>query len=337
MLVVAGCAATASPSRSRIASPSPAPGVSAPPSSPQPSLIASPGGWIEHATGPGDVVLRFDSSPDYAVSELTGELFQPGPEFTLYGDGTVIFRNDQLQPPAAQGPILRASPFMIAHLDENQVQALLTFALEVGGLASARARYEAQGTDAFGSSTFTIHAGGFDKRVVIIGGEAPFEVLADHLRTLDRSAGLTTHVWTTDRCSGLLIEAVWLARGLAPPPPATSAVPWPWPGIAPGDFVGLADPKAAFEGRRTMSAAAAAVLGLSDNGGVVQRIYLLGPDGKTIYLFSLWPILPDEVLGRALGPSTQTAQLTPTPTPKPRQTATPAHPETTPSVARLTG
>jgi hypothetical protein len=32
----------------------------------------------------------------------------------------------------------------------------------------------------------------------------------------------------------------------------------------------------------------------SDNGGVVKRAYVLGPDGKTIYVFSLWPMLPDE-------------------------------------------
>jgi hypothetical protein len=38
----------------------------------------------------------------------------------------------------------------------------------------------------------------------------------------------------------------------------------------------------------------AAVLGLSDNGGVVPRIYLVGPDHRTIYSFSLWPMLPDE-------------------------------------------
>jgi len=37
-----------------------------------------------------------------------------------------------------------------------------------------------------------------------------------------------------------------------------------------------------------------AVLGLSDNGGVVKRIYLLGPNGETLYSFSLWPMLPDE-------------------------------------------
>ena len=45
---------------------------------------------------------------------------------------------------------------------------------------------------------------------------------------------------------------------------------------------------------RVMSADEADVLGLSDNGGVVQRVYLLGPDGATVYAFSLWPRFPDE-------------------------------------------
>jgi len=43
-----------------------------------------------------------------------------------------------------------------------------------------------------------------------------------------------------------------------------------------------------------MSADEAAALGLSNDGGVVQRIYLLGPNGGTTYSLSLWPMLPDE-------------------------------------------
>jgi hypothetical protein len=298
--------------------------VSAPVSTPQPSAIPSPGGRVEHATGSRDVVLRFDSSPDYAVSELTGELFQPGPEFTLYGDGTVIFRRiDRAQPPVVEGPVLRASPFLIARLDEDQVQALLTFALGDGGLASARARYEAQGADALGSTTFTIHAGGFDKRVEVVGAVAPFEALVDHLLTLDRSVGLTTRVWTTDRSWGLLVKASWLGRGLAPPPPGTRAVPWPWRDIGPSSFAGLADPGSGFEGRRVLSTAQAAVLGLSGGGGVVQRVYLEGPN-STIYSFSLWPILPDDALGEARsGPQTSIpAPATPAATPRPTSVPT---------------
>jgi hypothetical protein len=43
-----------------------------------------------------------------------------------------------------------------------------------------------------------------------------------------------------------------------------------------------------------MSGDEAAVLGLSDNGGVVSMVYFRAPDGKTIYWFSLWPMLPDD-------------------------------------------
>lgn len=42
-----------------------------------------------------------------------------------------------------------------------------------------------------------------------------------------------------------------------------------------------------------MSVAEAGAVGLSANGGVVQRIYLRGPDDK-LYYFSLWPMSPDE-------------------------------------------
>lgn len=47
------------------------------------------------------------------------EQFQPGPEFTLYGDGTVIFRSDLGQLPPAEGPIVRAHPFKIAQFSED--------------------------------------------------------------------------------------------------------------------------------------------------------------------------------------------------------------------------
>ena len=102
-----------------------------------------------------------------------------------------------------------------------------------------------------------------------------------------------TLVWMPDRHWGNLLEAgPAIEIGLLPDPRDVGIVPWPWPGIAPAKFIGLADYNSA--GLRVMSAAEAAVLGLSDNGGVVKRIYLRGPDGKTLYSFSLWPMLPDE-------------------------------------------
>ncbi len=97
-----------------------------------------------------------------------------------------------------------------------------------------------------------------------------------------------------DRYWGNLLEAAPLSKVACCLTRATTGVaPWPWPAIGPDDFEGTT-----LDGwwylRRVMSAAEAGVLGLSRNGGVVQRIYLLGPDGATIYSFSLWPMLPDE-------------------------------------------
>jgi hypothetical protein len=246
---------------------------------------------IEHAAGPEDVVLRFDYGPDVGVSELTGEFFHPGPEFTLYGDGTVIFRDDLAGLPAAEGPLVRSRPFMIARLAEEQIQSLLRYAFEDGGLGSACERYETRDTDVAGSDVFTIHAGGLDKRVENLGS-GPFGALTDYLRNFDRT-GIPTRVFVPEHYWGTLLEVgPAIEIGLLPDPLESGVVRWPWPGIAPAEFIGLAEYNTV--GRRVMSADEAAVQGLSDNGGVVQRVYLLGPDGETIYSFSLWPMLPVE-------------------------------------------
>jgi len=252
----------------------------------------TPSGRIDHATGPTDVVLRFDIGPDLAVGELTGEIFRPGAEFTLYGDGTVISRDEGEARPAAEGPVIRARPFMITHLDEAEVQVLLRFALGAGGLSDACERYETQEVDSSGSSIFTIRAGGLNKRVEVFGGEAPFGALEDHLRNVGSAGSIPTQVWVTDRYRGNLLEAgASIDVGVLPDPSDAGVAPWPWPGISPEDFVWPVDPGYP---QRIMSASEASVLGLSGNGGVVQRIYLLGPDGVTLYSFSLWPMLPDE-------------------------------------------
>ncbi len=253
----------------------------------------TPTGRIEHATGPTDVVLRVDGSPDLGVSDVQGEFFNPG-SFTLYGDGTVIFPSDGAEQPAAEGPIVRAKPFRIAHLDDDQVQALLRVALTAGGLGDACERYETQDIDVAGSDVWTIRAGGLDKRVIVVGPN-PLGSLSDYLRTFDRAANVSSQVWVPDRYWGSLFEAASaIEHGLLPDPRDAGSVPWLWPAIVPEDFAGRDEGGWIGQPRRVMSADEAAVLGLSANGGVVKRIYLVGPDRKTIYSFSLWPMLPDE-------------------------------------------
>ena len=97
-----------------------------------------------------------------------------------------------------------------------------------------------------------------------------------------------------DRYWGNLLDTSVFQRiddGMTPGLAESGSMAWPWPTITPIDFIGLAD---VSSGLRVMSADEASVLGLSDGGGVVQRVYLRSPDAKTIYYFSLWPLSPDE-------------------------------------------
>jgi hypothetical protein len=249
---------------------------------------------IGHASGATDVVLRLDSGPDLGASELTGEFFQPGPEFTLYGDGTVIFRGSRAKLPAADGPILRARPFTVARLDADEVQALLRFAIGVGGVEDACERYENRDTDSFGSITITARTSAVDKHIEVAGPN-PLEALIQRLRDFDPGSGVSTEVWEGERYWGSLFEvAPYLESGVLPDPDVAGTLPWPWPGIGPDDFVGRDEGGYIGIPRRVLSARDAAVLGLSHHGGLVQRVYLVDPDGETVYSFSLWPMSPDE-------------------------------------------
>jgi alpha-tubulin suppressor-like RCC1 family protein len=255
---------------------------------------APPSGPIEHAMGPTDVVLRFNVGPDLSVGELEGQLFQPGPEFTLYGDGTAIFRNDRegaLTP--ADSSIVRARPFTIADLTEDQVQELLRFALGEGGLSDACEVYESRDVDGFGSAVFTVRAGALDKRIEAFG-EHPLGLLIERLLSLDRGGSIPTRVWLPDRFRGTLFDVDPANYGgVLPDPDEVGSFAWPWPGLAPEDFVRPEGPDFGLP-RRVMSGAEAAVHGFSGNGGLVQRVYLVGPDRKTLYYFSMWPVFPDE-------------------------------------------
>ena len=263
-----------------------------PPNSPRRAPTAAVVAIIEHADGPTDVVLRFDVGPgDFGICELCGGwgFFTPGPEFTLYGDGTVIFRDLRGESPTAEGPISRDRPFRIGQLTEPDIQSLLQAAFDVG-LAAARERYDVRtDTDDPSHSVFTIRAGGIDKRVEVFGPGGPFAALADQLLQFDPDDRLSTTVWAPDRYWGLLIEiSPWIAIGVLDDVAAEGRLAWPWHGTDPWSEPWVGD-------RRVMSRDEAAVFGPLDDGGVVRHAFLVGPNGRTIYSYSQWPLLPDEM------------------------------------------
>src|SRR6185503_10994020 len=103
--------------------PGPSSGPSAGPSDqPTPTAVAG----IEHPTGAKDVVLRFEEGGGFVPIDF---IATQAPSFTLYGDGTVVFRDGQAPPPDAVGSVIRSVPFQTVKIDEEGIQALLEYAL----------------------------------------------------------------------------------------------------------------------------------------------------------------------------------------------------------------
>lgn len=263
---------------------------------PDPQATAAPpipAGEIEHATGPTDVLLRVDAEPDQAAGELTGEIFQAGPEFTMYGDGTILIR-DTSSAATVDGAFLRGAPFVTARIAEASLQTLLRRAFEAGLAASCERYDNVTDTDAFGGVTILLRAGDVDRRIEV-GGPSPFGDLIDALLPYD-PVPLPTETWRPSRSWGTLFDVGgYVDAGTLPDPRTTGSLPWPWPEIQPDDFE--PEPAKAWGSYplRAMSADELGALGAVQPGDVVERVYLQGPDGETIYALALWPMAPDEL------------------------------------------
>ena len=130
-LLLAACSGGPSPTAT------PPPATAGPSATPAGSPASSPTaetGAIAHPTGATDLVLRFDEGgglvmPTFAMIQL--------PFFSLYGDGTVIYRPASAPwPEQKAGEPLRFPPLQVATMTEDQVQALLRDALGQRGPGS---------------------------------------------------------------------------------------------------------------------------------------------------------------------------------------------------------
>ncbi len=288
ILVVAACSgggATASSGPPSIAP------TSAPTTAPSPS--AGGFGAIDHATGATDVLLRYEEGGGFVMPAF---LATQAPIFTLYGDGTVIFRNPLADPPQPVGSIFPGLPFRTAKLSEEQIQEVLAFALGDGGLGAARANYENNMVADAGTATFSVDAGGIKKVVNIYAlgidvqgvadasARTAFKRLADRLADFDNGGAIATDVFKPARYRGILMD------GAAAP----DQKPWPWTDIKPADFPFPADPNAFQMAQRALTPADVEALGFDPVEGGLQGMVLVGPDDGKIYSLSLRPLLPDE-------------------------------------------
>ena len=281
-----------------VPSPTTAPtgGISEAPSA-SPSEVASPSaaGGIDHKTGATDVLLRYDEGGGLMMA---GYSAAQAPIFTLYGDGTAIFRNPLKEPPPAQGSTMAFNPLRTAKLTQDQIGELLTLALGEGGLAVARPNYDNPMVADVGTTVFTIDAGGIKKAVSIMAlgmdvdpsnpdgpARAAFKKLAARLADFDQGGSIATAVYEPKAYRATLVDG----GGMVAP----DTVDWPWKDLTVKDFKADADPNGNQFPHATLTAEQVAALGLKDVQGGSFGTPIKGTDGKP-YVLALRPILPDD-------------------------------------------
>lgn len=278
MAVVAACGGGAAPSTS--------PGSSAGPTPAPTPTASSVADGIQHPTGATDILLRMEQGGGFAPIEFFATA---APIFTLYGDGTVVFRDPTVTPPNPIGNVNRLSPFLTIRLDEEGIQALLADAIGRGGLGIAAGPYMGLGAD-IPSTTFTITADGRTKEVTVVGlspdmhpqNAAIVTSLAGLATRLEGFAGAVAgeQVYVPDDYRGVLMSV---------DQPFGPVVAWPWSDIEPAEFVSGDNE---FFMLRTMTPAEIGVLALPAIEGGFQGL-TVQKAGK-LYTFALRPLLPDE-------------------------------------------
>ncbi len=299
-LLLAACSggqlpATTTPAATAGSSPTPV-------GSPAPSPTAG-SGTIAHPVGATELVLRFDEGggfvmPTFAMIQL--------PHFSLYGDGTVIYRPASAPwPEQKPGEPMRFPPLQVATMTEDQVQALLRDALGAGGLGIARERYDNNQVADAPTAVFTVNADGRQRRVsvyalgmaiddpanpnpdaAILGAMA---TLADRLRNFDREVakgnGTAAGFYAPSHFRASILEDGPGGDGLPRP--------WPWPTFGPEGFTAVDQGTGFGFPSRAISGLELSLLGIDKPEGGVSGISLLAPNG-TVYGLGIRPLLPDE-------------------------------------------
>jgi len=296
-LVLAACSGGGSSAPSAAPSTSPSPSQAATAS---PSAAA---GSIEHPTGATELVLRFEEGGGFVMP--TFAMIQV-PYFSLYGDGTVIYRPaSEPFPELKPGEPMRFPPLRVATMTEAQVQALLGDALGPAGLGIAEAKYDNMQVADAPTAVFTINADGRQKQVsvyalgfgmedpanpnpdvAILGAMAGF---AERLRNFDQEVAkgnaADVGLYAPTRFRASLLEGGPGADGVPRP--------WPWPTFGREAFT-VVDQASGFGfPSKVLGGIEMSLLGLENPAGGVSGISVTGPDGA-VYGLGLRPLLPDE-------------------------------------------
>lgn len=280
---------TSTPTSTPTAAPTNPP-TTVPSATPGPSVTPVPIGQVDHPTDPTAVVLRMESGGGLVPF---GFLVTQAPVFTLYGDNTVIYRPRQPDPAGTH-----LTPFWRAVLNADQVDALLTYALDAGHLADARESYvDIQVADA-PTTYFTVDAGGVKKQVSVyaLGVDSPANGpdAADYAAFLKLGKKLSDFEAQVNEgqveSAGVYEPAGYrgvLREGGAP----VGIIEWPWTDLAVDDFA--VDPDYGY-GFAALTPEQVAKVTAEPSGGA-YGISLRAPDGNE-YSLMLRPLLPGDDL-----------------------------------------
>jgi hypothetical protein len=274
-LSLAACSATG-------ASPSPAG---------SPSASPTEAGAVEHPTGATEIVLRMKEGGGfvpmgYAATEM--------PQFTLYGDGSVIYRPAGM-PSVGEAQVLPA--LRKARMTEAQIGQLVRYALQAG-LEVAKEDYQNHLVADAPTTQFDIDAGGTTKSVSIyaLGLDDPerpnpdkavltglaelAELLRNFENSIERGDATADGEYEPPAYRAVIVEGEAFGE----------QVDWPWPDLEPADFkmegdMGFLSATVTPEQARQV---------VEDPAGGFLGVGVTGSDGKH-YTLALRPLLPDEV------------------------------------------
>jgi hypothetical protein len=233
-------------------------------------------------------------------------LLTQAPQFTLYGDGTVIYKPTDTRandPMGGQGML----PFKVGHLDEDGVQALLRFALGEGHLLNAKANYDNMSVADAGSTIFTLNAAGLQKVVNVYAlgmddsnnpqdaaDRKAFQTLADQLNTFEKRGQNVELGAITNYDPAFYRVFLMDATGGVPQNPA---IDWPWSDLTPAAFKATAD-----ESRPTANLDKAHVSAVETvPSGGRAFIYVKAPGGgDQLYSVGIRPLFPDDLKAAGL-------------------------------------
>jgi hypothetical protein len=275
------------------------------PTGPTPSPQPTPSptsGAIDHPTNPHAVVLRMESGGGFVPMEF---FLTQAPDFTLYGDGTVIYRQTDTRandPMGGQGLL----PYLVGHLDEDGVQALLRYALGEGRLLGAKANYENNHVADAGSTIFTLNAAGLSKTVSVyalgIDPDLPtdaadrqgFSLLVQQLATFEQR-GVNGELGEIKPYDPAFYRVYLLAANGAVPqlPPKD----WPWADLTVADF------KQTDQSSRNyanLDKAHVSKVETVPTGGR-SGLYVTTKDVIQLYQVGIRPLFPDELAAAGLG------------------------------------